>query len=57
MEITTLWAWRDSVTHGYRWVKERECKAGDANSWHTIFRKDEPHIQFRVSKVKPKPIF
>jgi hypothetical protein len=57
MEMTNLWAWRDSVTHGYRWVKERECKAGDANSWHTIFRKDEPHIQFRVSKVKPKPIF
>ena len=54
MDEITLWARRFTVARGWRWVAERGCVSSTAREWLAVFKVDEPEIEFRLSKARPR---
>jgi hypothetical protein len=50
----SLWSRRFSVARGWEWKIERGITPENANEWLRAFRKDEPGIEFKVSRSRPK---
>lgn len=49
-----LWAYRHSMTHGWRWAIERTVDAGvHASLAVDVARQSEPQVSFLISKTKP----
>ena len=44
--------WKYNTTTGY-WRLERLCDVDTADTWLSIFRKDEPDAHFKLSINKP----
>lgn len=53
-ETLYLWALRFSFARGWQWVKQREVSIANAEAWLKNFKKDEPEIEFQISKKAPK---
>ncbi|MCK9530444.1 MAG: hypothetical protein M0R77_07775 [Gammaproteobacteria bacterium] len=54
MRTINLYSKRWSVARGLHWQLERECSKENAQAWLAVFQKDEPEIEFKLSKKKPK---
>ena len=54
IETISLWSYRWSFSHGWHWKYERTCHIDTSNQWLEVFKKDEPTIQFKLSKKKPR---
>lgn len=54
MHTINLYSKRWSVSNGLHWHLERECSMENAQGWLALFQKDEPEIEFKLAKKKPK---
>ena len=49
----TIWRLTWSHATGVYWLAMRLCQKDDAESWLSIFRKDESGVTFQASRKKP----
>lgn len=49
-----IWSKRDSVAKGLHWQHERDCLDETAEQWISLFKKDEPTVEFVFSDKRPK---
>lgn len=52
MREITVWKYNERT--GY-WDYQRTCHPDTADSWLSIFSRDEPEAEFKLSLKKPKP--
>ena len=52
--LMKLYSYRWSVAYGNHWKIEREVSDDTANDWLKVFQRDEPAVDFVVSKRKPR---
>ena len=54
MMTTNLYSKRFTPARGWHWELERGCNISTANDWLEVFQKDEPTVEFKISKKTPK---
>lgn len=51
-----LYSLRYSVARGYHYAKEREVTRETGSRWLSVFKADEPHVDFIVASADRPPI-